>query len=128
MTKLLAALLFGMLVAPAVTACGSSGDLSSPCDVVSKMDQEEVKIAGPNVDGCGTALHKQVSTWEFLGFGMAWQYGAPAPTGTPVCTVTSGNQTWSFYDAGGKGLASTDCQLLKTKAGLHLWQAGQQGG
>ena len=80
------------------------------------------------MDGCSAALHKQVSTWEFLGFGIAWQYGAPAPSGTPVCTITSREQTWSFYEAGGKGTASTDCQLLKTTRGLHLWQAGQQGG
>jgi hypothetical protein len=122
---LLAALLLGMLVAPAVTACSSSGDPGSPCDLES-MGVEELKISGPNVDGCDAELHKQVSDWEFFGLGMAWQYGAPAPTGAPVCTVTSGEQTWSFYDVGGKDAASTDCQMVKTKRGLQLWQLAQQ--
>ena len=45
--KLLAALLLGMLVTPFVTACGSPGDSSSPCDIVSRLDHAEIKITGP---------------------------------------------------------------------------------
>lgn len=122
--RLLAALLLGMLVVPAVTACGSSG---SPCDIVSRMNGVEIKITGPNVNGCG-GLHKQVSTWQYFGLGISWQYGAPAPTGAPACTVTSGDQTWSFYGVGSEGGASFDCRMVKTKRGLLLWQAGQQAG
>jgi len=36
------------------------------------------------------ALAVTACVWEYLGFGIAWQYGAPAPAGAPVCTVTSG--------------------------------------
>jgi hypothetical protein len=122
--KLLAVLLLGILVTPFVTACGSSGDSSNPCDIVSRLDHAEIKITGPKMDGCGTEVRKEVRAWEFLGLGTDWQYGAPAPTGTPVCTVTSGEQTWGFYDAGGGGAAGAFCQMLKTRAGLHLWQEG----
>jgi hypothetical protein len=124
--KLLAVLLLGILVTPFVTACGSSGDSSNPCDIVSRLDHAEIKITGPKMDGCGTEVRKEVRAWEFLGLGTDWQYGAPAPTGTPVCTVTSGEQTWGFYDAGGGGAAGAFCQMLKTRAGLHLWQEGRR--
>jgi hypothetical protein len=130
--KLFAALLLGMLVASAVTACGSSGDRNSACYVLTPLLAAEIKITGPNVDGCSTEIHKEVSAWEFLGLVAAdphfpLQYGAPAPTSAPVCTVVSREQTFAFYNADGKGAASY-CKLLKNKDGLILWQRGQQAG
>jgi hypothetical protein len=121
--KLLASLLLGMLVAPAVTACGPFGSSSSPCDIVGTLDHEEIQITGPNVDGCGSEVHKEVSNLEFLGLlGETWQYGAPAPAGAPVCVVKSGGQTWSFYDTGSEDYTPAVCQLVKTKMGLRFVQ------
>jgi hypothetical protein len=128
--RLLSALLLAVLVAPAVIACGSSGDSGSSCTIADKPETEEITISGPHADGCGAATHKEVSAWQFLGFGMSWQYGAPAPSSAPVCTVTGDDQTWKFYGVNGEGGDATiDCRFLKTKEGLHVWQiAAQQAG
>jgi hypothetical protein len=125
--KLVAVFLLALVVAPAVaTACGSRGNSSSPCDVVSKMDSMEIQIIGPEVHGCDAAAHKTVSGLTILGLIGAspnfppLQYGASAPTGTPVCTVASRDQTWDFYNHGGSDVASSVCKVLNEPAMLRV--------
>lgn len=117
--KLLAVFLLALVVPVAVVTAGcSGGNSSSPCDVVSKMDSMEIQVTGPEVHGCDTAAHKTVSGLTVLGLLSTapgfppLQYGAPAPTGTPVCTVTSRDQTWGFYDHGGSDFAASLCKAL----------------
>jgi len=131
--RLVAVFLFALAVVPlaAVTACGSGGNSSSPCDVVSKMDSMEIQIAGPEVHGCDTAAHKTVSGLTTLGLVgappqasplfPALQYGAPAPTDAPVCTVITRDETWGFYDDGGSNVAAFLCnKMLKDPAVLRV--------
>jgi hypothetical protein len=125
--KLLAVFLIALVVPVAVVTVGCSGeDSSSPCDVVSKMDSMEIKITGSAVHGCDTAAHKTVSGLTVLGLLSTapgfppLQYGAPAPTGTPVCTVTSRDQTWGFYDYGGSDFAVSLCKTLNQPAMLRI--------
>jgi hypothetical protein len=123
--KLLTGFLLALVVSLAVvTACSSAGNSSSPCDVVSKMDSMEMQITGPEVHGCDAAAHKTVSGLTYLGLlsaspGFPLQYGASAPTGTPVCTATSRDQAWGFYDHGGSDFAARLCQSLNQPSMLR---------
>jgi hypothetical protein len=95
---------------------------AASCTVVNTQDRVEVKISGPDIHGCTKAVRTSVGYWGYLGLGFSWEYGAPSPTGTPVCTDTTAGET--FYDPSNAGDAQADCRALQANGDHIAWNLG----
>jgi len=69
---------------------------ATPCNVFNSKDQVEVKIIAPRIHGCTNDVRDAVGYWGYLGLGFSWEFNAPGPTGSAVCTDTSGGEKRVF--------------------------------